>query len=129
LAADVLGNRKFNLTYGFYVIMGGFVVDYHIGHESYRVTITSNAVTYLAEQGHFLDISPETISDKSKANLIGKALICVQVTWMMTQCIARKLAGYPLSLLEVHTMVHVVCALMLYVFWYSVSLTTLVLLS
>lgn len=114
--------------------MGGFVVDVHemalsMGRTLSKVTITSHGTAYLAQQGHFLDISRETISDKSKANLIGKGLICIQVTWMVIQCIARKGAGYPLTLLEVHTMVHVVCALILYTFWFAVSFVSFLLLS
>lgn len=75
----------------------------------------------MARHGHFLEITPETISDKSKVNAVGKGLVCIQVTWMVIQCIARKSAGYPLSLLELHTMVHVVCALIIYILWMRVS--------
>jgi hypothetical protein len=108
--------------------MGGFVVDIHDvdGLERYwsgppKATLTSNGIAFLASEGHFFNISPETISDKSKVNITGKVLICVQVTWMVIQCISRKAAGYPLTLLEIHTMVHVVCALLLYRFWFEVS--------
>lgn len=113
----------FDLRYGFYVIMGGFTVDVEKLHNRLsRVTITPEGVIALAKQGFFLDVSPETVSDKSKADVITKALICIQVLWMVIQCIARKAAGYPLALLEIHTMVHVVCALTLYSLWWEVRL-------
>ena len=112
----------FDLRYGYYVTMGGFTVDVDKLHNKLsHVTLTPNGVITLAERGHFLDISPETISDKSKANVITKALICIQVLWMVVQCIARKAAGYPLTLLEIHTMAHVVCALVLYILWWEVG--------
>jgi hypothetical protein len=127
-AADAPHIPKSNLAYGFYVIMGGFVVDIHDidALERYwsgppQATLTSQGMLVLADGGHFFDISPDAISDKSKATIIGKALICIQVTWMVMQCIARKAASYPLTLLEIHTMVHIVCALLLYTFWFEVS--------
>jgi hypothetical protein len=71
----------------------------------------------LAQQGHFFNISGETIADKSKANLLAKFLVCLQVLWVAGQAIERKVAGFPISLLEFHTLVHVVCALVMYTLW------------
>ena len=86
------------------------------------IVLTPDAVIEFARKGVFFDISSEVISDKSKANLLGKGLVCMQVVWFLIQCIARAAAGYPLALLEVHTMVHVVCALLMYALWWEVSL-------
>jgi len=61
------------------------------------------------------------IEDRSKANIIQKALVILQVTWMAVQCITRRVYGLPVSLLEIHTMVHVICALTVYAFWFEVS--------
>lgn len=61
------------------------------------------------------------IDDRSKANILQKALILIQVSWMALQCIVRKAQGLPITLLEIHTMVHVICALMLYLIWIHVS--------
>lgn len=113
------------MEYGFYVVMGGLVVDIRDVKGSYatvpKATLTSYGVIELAKQRHFFDIPPETLLDKSKASISGKTLVCIQILWMVVQCIARKATGYPLTLLEIHTMVHVVCALGMYVFWFSVS--------
>lgn len=84
--------------------------------------LTPDAILQFAREGVFFDISPETISDRSKANLLGKGLVCMQVIWFLIQCVARAAARYPLVLIEVHTMVHVVCALMMYALWWEVSL-------
>lgn len=128
MPASVTEIKTFSLAYGFYVVMGGFVVDIHDVDNLERhwsgptqATLTSHGIAVLAFEGHYFDVSPDTISDKSKATIIGKSLVCVQVTWMVMQCIARKVAGYPLTLLEIHTMVHVVCALLLYTFWFEVG--------
>jgi uncharacterized membrane protein len=36
----------------------------------------------------------------------------------MFQCIARAVLGYPLTVLEVYTLVHAVCALLMYRIWF-----------
>ena len=102
--------------------MGGFVYDVEdLRDDLSLMTIKPCGIIGLARQGQFVDISNKDITDKSKADIFTKSLICIQVSWMVIQCIARKAAGYPLTLLEIHTMVHVVCALILYVLWWKVS--------
>ena len=118
-------SQRFSLKYGLFVVMGGFVT-----HDCAKISdnlngpvlLAPDAVIQFARRGVFFDISRWMISDKSKANLLGKGLVCMQVIWFLIQCIARASAGYPLALLEVHTMVHVVCALVMYALWWEVSL-------
>lgn len=82
--------------------------------------LSSRGVLDLAKLDHFIYIPRETIEDKSKQDTIQKALVVIQVTWMFLQCIVRKHYGLPLSLLEVHTVIHVGCAIMLYCLWFKV---------
>jgi hypothetical protein len=49
-----------------------------------------------------------------------KIIVVGQVLWMVLQCIARTAYHLPLSLLEIHTMFHVACALLLYICWFKV---------
>lgn len=113
---------KHGMTYGFYVAMGGFVVDVRDIHNHLElVTILPQGVLWLAERGHFIDLSKKDIQDKSKADALAKSLVCIQVTWLVIQCIGRKAKGLPIALLEIHVLVHVVCALCLYFFWAKVS--------
>ena len=105
--------------------MGGIALDMSKlmdGHCPQRVL--PDAIRFLAREGVFIDIPSAMISDKSKTNLLGKGLVCMQVIWFVIQCVARKTARYPLVLLEIHTMVHVVCALLMYVLWWKVGLGT-----
>lgn len=76
-------------------------------------------MAFLAKHGHFVDISDDVIRDKSKADMLAKSLVCIQVSWMLVQTIARKVAGYPITLLEVHTLVHVACAIAMYGLWFQ----------
>ncbi|CVK99611.1 uncharacterized protein FMAN_02437 [Fusarium mangiferae] len=76
-------------------------------------------------RGHWIPISKKKIDDKSKADYFQKILVVMQVIRMVLQCIARKIQNLPLSLLEVHTMVHVVCAIFLYLCWFRKPLNVL----
>ena len=112
----------FSLAYCFFVNMGGFVVDAReIDHKHGYLTLTSEAIKKCAERGKFFEIDESEITDKSKADVLAKGLVSLQVTWMLVQCIARKIAGYPLTVLEVHTFVHVFCALVMFGLWMKVS--------
>ena len=93
-----------------------------VDNKNRRFTLTPKAVLYFARDGRFFDISPTIISDKSKANLLGKGLVCIQVIWFFIQCVTRVEAHYPLALVEIHTVVHVVCALSMYILWWKASL-------
>lgn len=85
------------------------------------IMITPRVMFELARQGHCIYLANTKISDKSKANILQKALVLFQVTWMAIQCTTRRVYGLPLTLLEIHTMVHVLCAMALYAFWFKVS--------
>jgi hypothetical protein len=123
------------MVYAYYAVMGGFAVKIdHLHNTLDQATLTTNALLLLAQHGHFFSLSRETISDKSKANCmykssrslsndlltcldLAKGLVCLQVLWVAGQAIERKLAGFPISLLEFHTLVHVFCALIMYTLW------------
>ncbi|KAJ3542867.1 hypothetical protein NM208_g3874 [Fusarium decemcellulare] len=113
-----------DLTYAFFILMGGVRIDvdnfmsepdldpvgYNDMPPDFRnkfknrpisVRLSSGTVKWLAERGHWINISNKTISDKSKADGFQKIPVY----------------GLPFTLLEVHTMVHVVCGVVLYVCW------------
>lgn len=100
--------------------MGGFVLDVSHLHNTFtRLTISPKGAAFLASHGHFLKIPDAVIKDKSKADTLAKGLVCIQVSWMLVQTISRKIVEYPITLLEVHTLVHVVCALAMYGLWFK----------
>lgn len=111
----------FDLKYGFFVVMGGLEVSISEIHDDIeKIRLSAKGVLQLAELGYPLYVPGAIIDDKGKANLIQKSLVLLQVTWMATQCITRRAYGLPLTLLEIHTMVHVVCAIVMYFFWFYV---------
>jgi hypothetical protein len=111
-----------SLAYAFFAVIGGFVDDV----SSYcdytdHLTLGIDTVTRMARCGRYLPISEANIKDRNKADVLGKSLVCLQITWMPVQCSARKASGYPLTLLEIHPFVSAVCAVALYAFWFKVS--------
>jgi hypothetical protein len=118
----------FDLRYCFFVVMGGIRVDIHdinpLGPSYFpdMIPLSPSGVEGFARLGNFFPMSSADIEDRSKANIFQKALVLVQISWMAIQCVARTIAGAPISLLEIHTMVHVLCATMLYCFWLKVSI-------
>ena len=60
----------------------------HLHNTLTRLTITPKAIAFLAKHGHFIKISDEAIKDKSKADMLAKALVCIQVGWMLVQNLA-----------------------------------------
>jgi hypothetical protein len=59
------------------------------------------------------------VQDKGKADMLGKTLVCVQALWMLVQCLVRKASGLPVTLLEIHVSMHVICAIGMYGFWFN----------
>jgi hypothetical protein len=108
------------MTYAHYATMGGFGVEIGQFHNALmQGTLNTNGLLFLADQGYFFELATETIADKSKANLLAKSFVCLQVLWVAGQTIERKIAGYPISILEIHTLVHVFCALIMYTLWFQ----------
>ncbi|QPC60526.1 hypothetical protein HYE67_002757 [Fusarium culmorum] len=128
---------EINLKYAFFIVMGAVRFDVHdifsledlsarYRHKFNRTSLDRRSVRsapasiiWLAERGYWIKVREQDIDDKSKADPVQKALVLIQVLWMVTQCIARRISNLPLSLLEFHTIVHAACAVILYVCWFK----------
>ncbi|KAK3900069.1 hypothetical protein C8A05DRAFT_36304 [Staphylotrichum tortipilum] len=112
----------FDLKYGFFVAMGGFELATADGLDERIRTLSPKGLLKLAAVNIAPFMIPSSrIEDQSKADTLQKALVLLQVGWVMLQCIARKAYGLPITLLELHTMMHVVCAVAMYAFWLQKS--------
>jgi hypothetical protein len=97
------------MVHAFYAVMGGFVFDVTDYPEPFlqegyrRMTLSAKGFIDLAEKAPKLipNIPESRILDKSKANGIAKAIVCIQASWFCAQCITRLAQGLPISLLEV----------------------------
>jgi len=118
--------------------MGGFVIDFvsnshhkrtkavenegddqkYIPGNTSHFTLTAQGVLLLVESGYSLpEISEEEILDRSKSDGLAKTLVCLQAGYMIVQCASRLASRLPLSFLEINTLGHVICALVMYTFW------------
>lgn len=69
--------------------------------------------------GRLPEVDEGQILDKSKADGLAKFLVVLQAGWMIIQTLARVNQHLPVTLLEINTMGHVVCAFALYGLWWS----------
>ncbi|KAF6823200.1 hypothetical protein CMUS01_10802 [Colletotrichum musicola] len=125
---DHLSRHTWDMTQCFYAVMGGFVIDRPAyGHEAgvERVTITPEGIRLLSFVGKLPEIHESQIQDKSKADWMAKSLVCIQAGWMVAQVVGRLIESLPVSLLEINTCGHVVCAVLLYLLWWSKPLDVL----
>ena len=112
------------MVHGFYASMGGFTFEVDHALAAFipgypQLTLTARGVALLAACGYAPNLSHEEIVDKSKANGLAKSLVCIQALWMALQITGRKMANLPITLLEINTLGHVLCALCIYVLWWN----------
>ncbi|KAK3369656.1 hypothetical protein B0T24DRAFT_533274 [Lasiosphaeria ovina] len=112
------GRHEWTITHSFYAAMGGFAFNSDESAPK-RFHLTAHGVLVLAELGLLPDISEAAIRDKSKADDVGKSLAMLQASWLIIQCAGRLAAGLPVTLLEVHTIAHVMTAFVLYALWWK----------
>ena len=67
--------------------------------------------------GYVFKESKAMITDRSKADDIAKVLVCLQAGNLTIQCLTRLWGHLPISMLEINTLGHVICALLMYAFW------------
>lgn len=115
--------------HGFVIVMGGIVLDMSCDKERVWpegcnvLTITPACFEECFEKDAFKDIdlsflSREKIEGKQKVDLLAKCLIVIQALWFCFQFIARIWQSLPVSLLELNTFAHSLCALFIYILWW-----------
>ena len=82
-------------------------------------SLSAEALQLLGCVGLCPNIPESQIRDKSKADDFAKGLACLQGVWLLIQVICRLIAHLPVSLLEINTIGHVLCALIIYILWWN----------
>ena len=112
----------------FYAGMGGFVFDLETGcslelaaclPDLRRLTLTPRGAVLLTRCGLLPDVSREEIQDKNKVDHLAKMVVCVQAVWFLIQTSVRASQHLNVTLLEINTLAHVVCALVIYLLWWN----------
>jgi hypothetical protein len=101
----------------FFAVTGGLAVKTDSFWHEPRITLTPEGVVLLAEMDLLPSFSQAEVEERSQADIIAKLLVCLHALWFLVQSFARVVQGLPLTLLEVHTMTHIVCALGMYMIW------------
>ena len=107
------------LRYGFYCIMGGFVISVP-DDPSRPFPVNPKQLLWLIEKGliQVPSITSKEINDKSKADSLAKALAFGQTMWFVAQCVGRGIQGLPVSTLEITTLSYIACMLPSILFWW-----------
>ncbi|KAI5779650.1 hypothetical protein DFH27DRAFT_489137, partial [Peziza echinospora] len=114
-----LRNRSSEEQIEQYIVMGGIEMKKisNAGDET-QLTVTPTGAIRLATWGK-LDgiVTIANISDKNKADAIAKTIAVSQVLWMVIQCIGRAAVGLPITILEIYTLIRIVFAIAMMIFW------------
>ncbi|KAL8867326.1 MAG: hypothetical protein Q9174_005734 [Haloplaca sp. 1 TL-2023] len=117
---------QWELVHGFFAIMGGFTYaqtgktkDF-LPNGGSRAALTVEGIKFLLshEPDALPDITADQIKDKSKADGLKKTVVCVQALWFCIQCLTRWAQSLPVSLLELNTLGHALCTLVIYLLWW-----------
>ncbi|KAF2107619.1 hypothetical protein BDV96DRAFT_653694 [Lophiotrema nucula] len=113
--------QDWSITTCYFATMGGFTVQTGDGlfDRSPRLSLTPEGIRLLSFLGRLPQVKERHIRDKSKADGLAKSIVCLQAGWMILQTIARLAQHLPVTLLEINTIGHVLCALVLYLLWWS----------
>lgn len=109
--------KSWTMKEALFVVSGGLAVQSNTWHPFKRIIFTPKGLLQLARAGLLATVSRDQIEDKSNANLFGKVLACAQATWFAINFFVRLGQGLSVSLLEIHTLIHVCCAYVIYVVW------------
>ena len=111
-----LGYSDWTLRHSFYADMGGFMLH---PRDSSPFPIDGLQLIYLLQRGYLNlpEITEKEISDKSKANVLAKCLVCLQTGWFITQCFGRLAQNLSLTTLELTTISYVWCTWAIYGNW------------
>ncbi|KAK6529590.1 hypothetical protein TWF281_008761 [Arthrobotrys megalospora] len=105
----------------FFATMGGVAVQTRAStfNGSPRITLSAEGVRMLSFLKRLPTTDDREIRDKSKGDWLAKSLVCIQACYIIIQAVSRLAARMPISLLEVNTIGHVICALTLYLLWWN----------
>lgn len=126
-ALERLPRHEWTRVHSLYAGMGGFAFDagqLPQGQDAFvphidRLHLSPLGVLLLAKCGLLPNLSLQEIKDKSKADGLAKTIVIFQAGWMVVQTIGRVWSRLPVTLLEVNTMGHVICAMIIYLLWWS----------
>ncbi|TFK59898.1 hypothetical protein BDN72DRAFT_850992 [Pluteus cervinus] len=121
---SILKQDDWTLTHGHFLQMGGLV------RKDNRHVIDSYVLGCLLQEKRihldsFRRISRREIEDHSKGDALSKAVVAVQTTWFVLECLVRLQQKLPLTELEVGTLAFAILNMFTYGFWWHKPLNVL----
>ncbi|TFK67050.1 hypothetical protein BDN72DRAFT_116402 [Pluteus cervinus] len=114
---------KWTQTHGQFTQMGGFA------RKDNKQVLYPLTLVDLLKKGQLnleqLTLTKEDIDDKSKGDILSKALVAFQTTWFVFECLARLQQTLPLIELEVVTLAFAVLNITTYALWWYKPLNAL----
>jgi len=111
---SLLEPGEWTKAHAFFAIMGGFM--FFDGDKPNRIIEPEELCSPDFQVPHITEVE---IIDRSKADLLSKALAMTQTGWFMLQCIARRLDQLPITELELVTVAFATLNLATYVCWWD----------
>ncbi|KAF8548077.1 hypothetical protein OG21DRAFT_1471674 [Imleria badia] len=110
------GGYAWSMSHSFFAEMGGFVYRDDDGREH---TIRSLEFLDLCKENKIANpvITVREIKDKSKSDVLGKAILAIQLFWFTLQVAVRHFTGLAVTLVELDTVCMAVLTLCLLLFW------------
>ncbi|TFK59748.1 hypothetical protein BDN72DRAFT_580594 [Pluteus cervinus] len=110
-------------THGQFAQMGGFA------RKDNKYVLYPRTLIELLDEGRIdldqLKLTKEDIDDKSKGDILSKALVAFQTTWFVFECFARLQQKLPLLEIEVVTLAFAVLNVITYALWWYKPLNVL----
>ena len=125
--------RRLSMTHGFFIIMGGFHLFEHGSVETINNEFKSHDDDIPLHPLSFSDLCDDTtidftsftvpteeeIEDKAKSDKLAKALVLLQTSWFVVQCIARAKEHLLITHLEIVTLAYAAMNFVIYLFWWN----------
>ncbi|KAF8651844.1 hypothetical protein AX16_004644 [Volvariella volvacea WC 439] len=106
-------HRRWTRTHGFFIQMGGLMQR----QEDLTYEVLCNE--YIVKETKIPDIPEKEIRDHGKGDILAKALVVVQTTWFVAQCIARHIQGLVLTEIELVTLAFATLNVITYGLWWD----------
>ena len=122
--------RRWTITHGFFIIMGGFHL---FEHDPEEMSNNDRGISQDDKPLHPLQVrdlvncdlyesfimpTEAEIEDKGKSDWFSKLLVLLQTTWFLMQCMARVREHLPITHLEIVTLAYAVMNFAIYIFWW-----------
>ena len=129
---NTLSERRWSMTHGFFIIMGGFHLFEHSSKRSSKddrgisqeddKPLHPLGLSDLSQCDDYESFTMPTkaeIEDKGKSDWLAKSLVLLQTSWFVIQCIARGIEHLPLTHLEIITLAYAAMNFVIYIFWWN----------